>query len=61
LITPHRLQQDGRVDCVIRILEEKCVPRYRFESQIQALAMMIPDAASCRFTCPTPSSGAGTL
>lgn len=41
-ITPHRPQQNGMVERVIRTLKEQCVHRHRFES-IQHAAHVIGD------------------
>ncbi len=35
-ITPHRPQQNGMIERVIRTLKEQCVHRHRFETQQHA-------------------------
>jgi putative transposase len=35
-ITPHRPQQNGMIERVIRTLKERCVHRHRFETQQRA-------------------------
>lgn len=39
-ITPHRPQQNGMVERVIRTLKEQCVHRHRFESLTHALRVI---------------------